>query len=408
MTFFEELWNLTAEMAPYLLLGFLVAGFFHVWIPKSFIKRHLAKKGPNSVFKAVLMGIPLPLCSCGVIPVANQLRKDGAENGSVIGFLVATPSTGVDSIFATWGMIGLPFTVLRSLFSLFAGLVCGLAMNLLPSPKAVRTSSGESGGHENTNKTPIFAWQKIKKALHYGFVELVQDAQRWLILGLTLGALIAWLLPPSFFEVYLDSIWLSYLAMILMGLPMYVCATGSIPIAATMMAKGLSPGAALVFLTVGPVTNTATMSFVWEKMGKRGIGVYLSMISVLAVLMGMAVDLIFSNWVIHYGSHAHDEGLSWWKNICGIFLLLLILKNFLPTRRLRGQFMKFSIPQIHCHGCKTSIEAALSKVKGVDGIEVNVKEKTAKLSGRFSEEDVLRSLRDMKYKATRISQPSSV
>ena len=400
MTLFKEFWYLTSEMAPYLILGFVIAGFFHVYFPKDFVRKHLARPGIGSLFKSVLMGVPLPLCSCGVIPVANQLKKDGASNGSIMSFLVSTPSTGVDSIAATWGMMGLPFTILRSMFSVIAGLFSGSGLNAISSNTEVETPTFEE---KEEPETRSFG-KKVKAALHYGLVELVLDAQKWLLIGLGLGALIGWLIPDTFFEEYFGSLAASYLIMVMIGLPMYVCATGSIPIAAAFVAKGISPGAALIFLTLGPVTNTATMSFVWDKMGKKPLVMYLTVISGLSILMALCVDLFFKGWVSFDAMTHYHESIPIWKQIFAGLLILLIVKNWIPrfTPKPKGDIMKFSIPQITCNGCKMSVEGVLSKVKGVDGFDVSVEDKTAELSGDFDEKDVVEGLQNINFTATKI------
>ncbi len=332
----KEIWYLLAEMAPYLLLGFGVAGILHVLIPRSAVFKHLAKNDLASIVKASLFGIPLPLCSCGVIPVAAQLRKDGAGKSSVLSFLTSTPTTGVDSILATYALLGPLFAVIRPIAALFGGVIAGATYNLAeketPGTQSTDLSCALCGREQPHSHSFT---RKIKEMVAYGFHELIADVWKWLALGIILGGGISYFVPASLIESYLSNSFISYSLMLLLAIPMYVCATGSIPIAATLIIKGMSPGAGLVFLIAGPATNTATLSFVAGKLGKRASAVYLATIAVTALCFGLLVDFI---WL----SSGKDVALiaggmemlpGWVKTGSSILLIALTLLAIFPKKR---------------------------------------------------------------------------
>ena len=277
-------WELLCAMAPYLLIGYLTAGLIHAFLPAEKIYRHLATGRLASVFKATLAGIPLPLCSCGVLPVAEMLRTRGATPGAVMAFLLSTPTTGVDSILATYSLLGLPITLLRIAAASTAGVVSGILANLL-------------GSHNQTQEAPVCCCccggeateekrNRLLEALRYGFSQLMLSTRKWIITGIVIGGLIGALLPNSVVELLMRHN-LSYLAVLLIAIPTYVCATGSVPIAASLVMKGFSPGSAIIFLVAGPASNTVSISFVQNRLGTRALAVYI--ITIVLVSLGFAV-----------------------------------------------------------------------------------------------------------------------
>ncbi|OFZ80580.1 MAG: hypothetical protein A2583_10315 [Bdellovibrionales bacterium RIFOXYD1_FULL_53_11] len=292
--YLRETATLGLQMAPWLLLGFLVAGILHVLIPKELLVRHLSRRGFGSVFKAAIIGVPLPLCSCSVIPVSAHLEKNGANRGAIISFLSSTPATGVDSIFATYALLGPVFAILRPLIAFMSGIISGTVVNYFekPSVPAASTANPEKSCHCREARTePVPSIKNpVHEIFHYGFVVLPRDIAKWLVIGIAVGGLISTALPTSFIENYLGNHALAYLVMLAIGIPMYVCSTGSIPIAAALMAKGLSPGAALVFLIAGPATNTATIAFIAGKYGKKTLAIYLGTIAVIAIVSAILLD----------------------------------------------------------------------------------------------------------------------
>jgi len=244
LAFLKESVHLWVQMSPYLLLGMLIGGALHVMLREEFILRHLGGRSSSSVFKATLFGIPLPLCSCGVIPVAASLRRDGASKGATLAFLVSTPTTGVDSILATYSLLGPLFAFFRPLAALLAGLVVGLS-----SLFVVKEERWQGHRHPLPSRQPMP--ERLKEGLRYGLLELSRDIGGWLLLGVIVGGALSALVPESAFRsLGVHPLWES-LALLALSIPLYVCATGSIPVAAALITKGISPGAALVFLVAG-------------------------------------------------------------------------------------------------------------------------------------------------------------
>jgi uncharacterized protein len=294
--------KLFIQMSPYLLFGFLFAGLLHVFVSLDWIARHLGKSSFGSVVKAVILGIPLPLCSCGVIPAAIALRKKGASRGATISFLIATPITGVDSILATYSLLGLFFTIFRIVAASIAAFVAGVLSNILIRHEHVDVAGEpipeESCPHcrssEPSRGDAAKGGNRLMELFHYAFVELLGDIWKWLVFGILIGGLISYLLPGDFIHQYLGMGWLSMIVMLIIGIPMYVCSTGSIPIAASLMLKGLSPGAALVFLLAGPATNAVTITVVARELGKKAATLYVLTIAVMSVLAGALLNAMWN------------------------------------------------------------------------------------------------------------------
>ena len=259
--------ELINAMSPFLLLGFFLAGIMHAFVPNTLYSRYLAKDNFASIFWATLFGIPLPLCSCGVIPTAMSLRREGASKGATVSFLIATPQTGVDSIIATYSLMGLPFAIVRPVAALLTALLGGALVNIFRN-KREEVVNIEAKVKPQTKEKVSFV-HKFISALKYGYVEMMQDIGKYLIIGLVVAGIITVAVPNEFFALFADNSLLSMLLVLLFALPMYLCATGSIPIAVALMLKGLSPGAALVLLMAGPAVNFASMLVVGKVLGKK-------------------------------------------------------------------------------------------------------------------------------------------
>lgn len=341
----EEIIDLINEMSPYILLGFLLAGLMHAFISPALYHRYLGGNTFRSVVNAALLGIPLPLCSCGVIPTAMSLHKEGASKGATISFLIATPQTGIDSIIATYSLMGLPFALLRPIAALFTALFGGAITNLWShcehQPAKSRTCCCDDdhcddddckGGcccHEDNGETPVTFWQKLVKALHYAFIEMMGDIGKWLLVGLLVAGLITVFVPASFFSMFTDKPLLSMLLVLVCAMPMYLCATGSIPIAVALMLKGLSPGTALVLLMAGPAVNAASMIVIGKVMGRRTVWLYLISVIMGAVACGLTIDYLLPHeWFsvpLNSIHHSKTEGVPVFSTICSILLLAMIL-----------------------------------------------------------------------------------
>ncbi len=327
--FFTALIDLSNAMAPYILFGLLFAGILHELVPDSIVTKHLGKENIASVVKSTVFGIPLPVCSCGVIPLATSIKKSGASKGATLSFLISTPITGVDSILATYGIFGWAFTLYRVVTSMVIATVAGVLTNLFdkeeaPKPlfsaapvggfsmaptvtkKAEDESCCSGGSCCESGVKPKFS---LTKALKYAFVTLLGDIAKPLFWGLVIGAVITAAIPENLSTLLIEYSWLSYLIVIAIAVPMYVCATASLPIAAALMLSGVSAGAAFVFLSAGPATNTVTIGVVKKMLGTRSLYIYLGTIVIGSVLFGLGLDYIFDINAIDPASlvHLHEE-----------------------------------------------------------------------------------------------------
>ncbi len=325
LQFLKAFWEFTNSISLYLLLGLFLAGLLHEIFPDDFIKKHLGEKKISSVFKAVLFGIPLPLCSCSVIPFISALKKKGANSGAVLAFTIATPITGVDSIFATYGVFGWLFTVLRIVASTVIAVVAGVVgLFTLKGEEKVETSTcgccGCSCSVPAEEKEKKFS---LRGALRYGFKNILSDIAKPLLVGLIVGALIT-VLGENYLKTALSSSLFGYTAALLIAVPMYVCATSSIPIAASLILAGAPPGAAFLFLTAGPATNAVSIGVVKETLGKRATVVYLLTVIIGSLLFGLLIDYTFHQFHIDPKSVLRVEESNGLLNMVSSVILLTL------------------------------------------------------------------------------------
>ena len=354
--FVWQLVTLFSEMAPFLLLGFLLAGILHVWVPNHLYVPKISKPNFKSVLWSALFGVPLPICSCGVIPTSIALRKEGASKGASVSFLISTPATGVDSILATYSLLGGPFAILRPVAAFVTAMLGGLFTNVVTKnePETGVAVVGETHephhehehcdcdgdhcscsqeGHDEHSKKSFV--QKVRETLEYGFVNMIGDVSKWLIIGLLLGALIAAFVPDDFFLFLHEYPLLCMVVVLVLAMPMYTCATGSIPLALALVEKGITPGAALVLLMAGPATSIASMLVVGKAFGKRTLAAYLTSIALGALFFGFIIDTFFMDTFLasmlpHASAECHGHGaLGVLDYICaGLFALLIIYAKF--------------------------------------------------------------------------------
>lgn len=380
VSYFKEFVYLTMEMAPWLLIGFIFAGLLHVYMPEGSVQRIMGGKNLKSVIYAALLGIPLPLCSCGVIPTGISFYKEGASKGATVSFLISTPQTGVDSILATYSLLGLPFAVLRPIVAFFSGIFGGAITNMTQ-----KNGVEQDQEKVRTEKPVIRAGKKFTTMLNYAFYEFLMDIAKWLIIGLAVAALISLVLPEAFFTTYLDNELLSMLIVLAASVPIYVCATGSIPIAAVLMMKGLSPGAALVFLMAGPATNTATMAVIGKAIDKRTLVIYMISIIGSAMLFGYLTNLLlprewFTGMISSHGTHEHELLPLWLQIASAVLLTILIalgyLRKYIFDKRKttpvsmaqHTQQLKISVGGMTCNHCKMNVEKSILKLDGVEQV----------------------------------------
>lgn len=472
MEYINELLNILNAMSPYLLLGFFVAGLLHIYLPKWRFSKKLSRKGLKSVSLSALFGVPLPLCSCGVIPTAMSLKKEGATDGATVSFLIATPQTGVDSILATYGVLGLPFAIIRPIVALIVGVVGGLFVDRFSGDKdkakdkdqdkakakevsrietkagvKVETKAGEKVGAKVGAKVETKVETKVGEkvgvkvgakskeqtecgssccsylkgakeltfidALKYGFVDMLQDLGGWLTIGLVVAAAITAFVPSTIFEVLGDHYALNLLVVLLLSIPMYICSTGSIPIALSLLMMGVSPGAALIFLMAGPATNVATLTVLRKVLGTRTTLLYL--LSIILGAIGFAIFIDFclpAEWftpklaVLDDCTHCGTES-SWWHLASSIlFVVLLInaymLKFFKGVSHSHGtvEFLttqKFLVGDMRCNHCKANVERAISALPNVTSVSVDLASGVVEVEGSVSKEVVCNAVKPLGF-----------
>ena len=400
MTIAAGFWGVLTQMAPYLLFGFFVAGLLSVLISPEVVERHLGGAGIWPVIKASILGVPLPLCSCGVIPVAASLRRHGARRGATVSFLLSTPQTGVDSIFVTFSLLGPIFAVFRPIAALLTGVAGGALVNAFdkngkaqdapaaPCEAACCASAGKRGA--------------MVRMLHYGFVTLARDIAKPLVIGLLVAGLITAIVPEDFFAEALGTGLVAMLVMMALGIPIYVCATASVPIAAALMMKGVSPGAALVFLIAGPATNAATITTVWKVMGRRTAAIYLGTVAVAALGWGLSLDHIYAALgasaapMMH--KHVHALLPDSVNTVAAIVLVAVIVAALIPRRKREAKVSaergaeraELGITGMTCSHCVNTVRRALAECAGVTAAEVDLDSARAVVTGAGLDRDALR------------------
>lgn len=386
LNFLDKVIYLWLEISPYLLFGMIVSGLLHIFLSKEFISRQLGSGGIISVIKATLLGVPLPVCSCGVIPIVSSLQKEGAHKSSILAFLVSTPTTGVDSIFVTYSLLGPLFAIFRPLSAMLCGIALGVADYFVEKDTKVK----KLPKHKHKQIHPVFHWREF---FRYSFFEIPQDIGRSLILGIIIGGLIAVFIPAELFSAHISTP-LDFLLALLIGIPLYVCATGSIPIAVSLLAKGFSPGAGLIFLIVGPATNAITLSFVRTKLGKKSFYLYLANIIIVAVLLGFIFNYLWftlgaNQRLITGGGKMIGFEV---KLISAILMLILIGHALIKPNSCKVdlmQDMQIKVPDIHCAHCRLVLESKLKQVKSVKEVFVDIENKVVYIKGTPDKQKIL-------------------
>lgn len=415
----NEFLNLVHEMSPYLLLGFFVAGLLHAFVPARLYSQYLSGRNLRSVLLAALFGIPLPLCSCGVIPTAMSLRREGASKGATTAFLIATPQTGVDSIFATFSVFGWAFALLRPVAALVTSLAGGMLVNAFDkgeSDTAASAAAISCAPDEIDDATLPPArrfFLRLGKAVRYGFVEMPEDIGKRLLIGLVVAAAIAMLVPDDFFVLFSGSPLLSIVMVLLFSVPMYLCATGSIPIAAALMLKGLSPGATLVLLMAGPAVNMASILVINKVLGRRTLVLYLVAIVGGAVIFALGVDhLLPREWFVPAIVATPDccvPETPWFKWGSTLLMGLLLLNVFAVRpllKRDRGAMpatfgrKTYRLAGMSCNHCRASAEKALASVVGVEAVSVSLERKEAVVQGSPALADLQRAVSALGFELT--------
>ncbi len=316
-------WVTLTMMAPYLLLGFLLSGILSVVLPVRWVKRHLARPGKRSVVKAAILGVPLPLCSCGVLPVAAWMRRHGGSKGAVGAFLLSTPQTGVDGFLVALGLLGLGMALYIPVAAFVSGIVMGLVLNFFKDPP--REPEADEENHGNTLPAPL-------RIVRHGFVTIAGDIAVPLAGGVLISGVITGLVDENQLSMYGDGI-LTKLLIVAVATPMYVCDIASLPVAAAMLASGLSPGTVFVFLMAGPATNAATFTTVSKLIGKNEAVVYLVCALGLAISMGVLLDELSPVLPPIEAVHSHGESISLWETMSAIALIAVLVNGKIQRMR---------------------------------------------------------------------------
>jgi len=362
-------WSILLSLAPWLLLGMVIAGVMHVLLPRDFVQRHL--RGRAGVLKAVALGVPLPLCSCGVIPAGLGLKKDGASNGAAVGFLISTPQTGVDSILVSSAFLGWPFALFKVLAATATGLIGGWLTDAVEEPEVEAAAAdrvepaGTRGG--------------LRDAVEHA-VEILRTIWRWIVFGVVVSAAIEVFVPPGLLTGLSEfGPVVPVVAALAISLPLYVCATASVPIAAALVAGGMPAGAALVFLMAGPATNVATIGAIARALGRKTMLVYLTTIILGSVGAGIAFDFVLDAAVLSL-PHTHEHA-SWWAVGSAVLLVILVAWfAFEDLRRLAGRLrsgggataIEVGVNGMTCGGCASKLERALRAENGVTSAVVSL------------------------------------
>ena len=337
--FFKNFFDLTNAMSIYMLGGLFIAGILKQIIPDDFISSHLGKNSIISVIKATILGIPLPVCSCSVIPLAKSLEKEGASRGAVQSFLISTPITGVDSIMATYSFFGIFFTAYRVITSITIAIIAGVLQNLTKTPKKEVLdphSDSDSHSHHSHSKEDSHCSCSssvnnkkfsIKKVFEYAYITLFGDMAKALFFGLLIGTAFTTFLPKEILNLVFQHQYLTYLLVLIISLPMYVCATSSLPIVASLMLGGMSGGAGFIFLSAGPATNSVTMGVVAQMFGKKSLFIYLGVISTFSILFGIIFDLFFGH--VNILSIMNEMNHNSIIEIIATIIMLLLIAYFL-------------------------------------------------------------------------------
>ena len=392
--YWDEISFLFLEMSPFLILGFLISGLLYIFISKETIANNLGKPGALSVIKAAIFGVPMPLCSCGVIPVAASLYKRGASKGATLSFLISTPQTGVDSILITYGMLGPIFAMTRPVIALITGVIGGLFTEQIISEDY---TTSIKMNHKHPKKT-------LKDAIKYAFISLPQDIAWPLIKGILMAGLITLLIPDNFFQDYGITGWSAMILMAVLSIPMYICATASVPIAAGLISSGIEPGAAFVFLMAGPATNIATISVIINTLGKKIVYIYLSTIFTCSIIFGALINkfiIINLNSIHHHMNHNH------WLNILSGLLLLAVciyaisskyfIKDVIENLKNKAD-LSFIVKGMTCNHCKETVTEAINTCDGITDIRINLESGETYIYGNnLNKQKIITSINNVGY-----------
>lgn len=402
--------QLALEMAPWLFLGFVFAGLFKAWFPDRWTEQYLSKPNFSSVIWASVLGVPLPLCSCGVLPMAVSLHKKGASKGAINSFLISTPQTGVDNILATYSLLGLPFAIARPVIAFISGIMGGAVMNWFTKKDQAVAIQPEISCASNT-KQHKSVWSGLK----YGFFELFGEMYGWLIVGLALAALLNLILPDDLSSLFAQYPGADMLIALLISVPMYICATGSIPVALVLLLKGFSPGAAIVLLMAGPATNIAGIVLLSKSISVRFATIYVASIMIASLLFGFLANMLFSNAAFvnmlgHQAACMHGENsvnffqagsLVVLSGLVLYFIYNSVFQNIAPyIRRNSGEPVstyRYKVTGMTCKNCAKKIDTRLWQEKRVKGVNLVIETSLLEVETSLPSEKIIKMVTDLGY-----------
>lgn len=380
-SFLWEFWNISCLMAPWLLFGFLIGGLIAVFISNSVIKKHLGGKGFTGILKASLIGVFLPLCSCGVIPVGATLKRQGASKGTVASFITSTPQIGFSSFIPAWQLVGSALAIIKALFALITGILAGVLVNAFCPEKPV--TPAESAITDEPEEDDHTSGNKIIATLKYAFITLMGDVGPSLVFGLFISALIGALLPGEFAAQYASNTILVIPAMILLSMPLYVCSNAAIPIAATLLLKGFTPGAALAFLIAGPSCSAPMIASFWKILGRRAAFIYIALMVSATLLVCWGIDYFHASIPGLSGQMpGHGTSRSWLEISCALLMFAIMSCNFLmpwfykPEKLLAapGQIL-FQVNDMTCENCLQTITTTINALTDARLLKANLSRK---------------------------------
>ena len=402
-----EVSQLFILMAPYLIMGLLISGLLYIFTSKEIIVNNVGKPGVMSILKASILGVPMPLCSCGVIPVATSMYKRGATKGSTLSFLISTPQTGVDSIILTWYQMGPQFAVIRPIIALITGIIGGIIGEKF-TDKEHQTNSKINHTHKRKN---------LIEGLKYTFITLPQDIINPLIKGILISALISIIVPNDFFSSYQLTGLIAMLVIAFTSIPIYVCATASVPIAMTLISKGLDPGAAFVFLMAVPATNAATISVIMNSLGKKMIYIYVSVIFTSAIFFGSLINIFLDPTSIPTTlnmSHSHNWFWNIFSDISVILMILITLYSIInqiikPSTsstaiNQENADLSLMVKGMTCNHCKETATEAINNCDGIDKIIIDLETgKTLIYGNSINEKQIIDTINSVGFSVSKLS-----
>ena len=403
-----EVTQLFREIAPYLVIGFLVSGLLYVFTSKEMITNNVGKPGFMSVLKASILGVPMPLCSCGVIPVATSMYKRGATKGATLSFLISTPQTGVDSIILTWYKMGPQFAVIRPIIALITGIIGGV----------IGEKYADKDHQKNSKVSHPYQKRTLIDGLRYTFITLPQDIINPLIKGILISALIAVMVPDTFFTDYNLTGLTAMLVIALASIPVYVCATASIPVAMILISKGLDPGAAFVYLMAGPATNAATISVIMNALGKKMIYIYISVIFASSIFFGTLINFFdkqgyFKFPTLESAGHSHNWFWTFFSEISVILMVVITLYSIINsiikpakkkvTTNEKVADLSLIVKGMTCNHCKETATEAIQSCEGIEKVVIDLETGNTLIYGQsINEKEIIESINSVGFSASKL------